>query len=905
MSAAASASDRERSSVLGKLIRDAREQAISEALPKARRGVPLAEKLSALTDDAVTALYEAGSRVYPEEAKFLAVAAIGGYGRGKLAPYSDIDLLFLHTPRAEQKIKPLLDFILYALWDAGLAVSQFVYSPAMALDFAKEDHAGCTSFIDTRPLAGNERLTSEFITRFDKYRERTINEFVTQKLEERSARLVEDRASRYAVEPDIKEGKGGLRDVQTIYWLSRYAYGVRNVDDQVEAGVLTEEEAVQFRKAIEFFWSLRVHLHDIKGRADECLTFDVQPEIAERLGYHRRGKMEPAERLMKHYFLHAREVGRLIGVLSTSLEEAEFKTSRLFDSGIFNFRAKRGTTEKIRAIRQDEIGPADPFVLKGDRMNFVDPEGLEERPLDMFRLFRFAGRKPACEIHPDALQAVATAARHVSRKSMKTPEMALVFKQILLDTEEPVRVLRDMSEAGLLGQYLPAFGMLIGRMKRGLYRRYTLDEHVLKSLEILVKIRRGEAASDHPISSQIMQGTSDVLPFYLAVFMHETERAYPAQERGRVARRINSSIAHILKDADARAHVVWAVMNHRLMSRTSARRNVMDPQTVRRFAEEVQTQERLDLMLVLTICHLRVAGINSWDKWTRRDISVLYQATRAWLKGGEPALAEFMLRRRAVLRNKTARHLPDWSVTQLDNFFGRMASEFFEGVNPSSAARFAQLVREVDQSSIPGRAVVNPLADGMAEVMVYSRDKPGLFADIAGVIAMSGCAVRAATAFPVKALSKGPDMAANIFVFQGEEGVQTPEGPQISEAVQVLTERFNAAIAQTGPKSLNMVPRIGDRRHSFVRKSSVTLDEETSADCLIVETRGRDRPGLLYKLASALRDIGVSIRTAYIATFGELAVDAFYIQDMPGYKITDKRRQEVIRRALMKVLEED
>ncbi|WP_306252575.1 [protein-PII] uridylyltransferase [Parvularcula sp. IMCC14364] len=893
---------RESSFKLGQLIRDTRSDSYAKVFNRTRKGEIINKRLSDVTDAGIKGLFEAGAWHFPEEARYLAILAVGGYGRGALAPYSDIDLLFLHAPYARQKIKPLTDFILYALWDTGFSIAQCVHSPASAVAFAKEDLSGNTSFLDARMLIGEQSIVDDFRARYEKHRQQTVREFVEAKLEEREQRLSEDHASRYQVEPDVKEGKGGVRDLQTIHWLARYTQGSASLPEHHEAGVFSDEEAASYRKSLDFMWSVRVQMHDLRGRADERLTFDIQPAIAERLGYQDRERMPAAERLMKHYFITAAEVGRLTGVICASLEEAELKSPRLFVSSLFQSLNKGLFGASAKRIRADEIGHTDNFALRNGRLDFVDHASVAQSPVDMFRLFRIAGRAPACDIHPDALKTVASEARFLDKATISDPEIATCFEAILTDTEDTESILRDMTEVSLLGSYFPVFGRLVGRVKYGLFRTYTLEEHTLKSIGILIDIMHEGLKKEYPISTGIILNAESVLPYFLAVALQEAHEALPHLSVDRVEREVRKSIRPLLADKARISDIIWVVTNHKLMAGTAARRNIMEARLVQSFCEDVGSVERLNLLMVLTACRLRVLGLQSSDNWTRRDITVLYEAARAWLENGNDGLEKLLLKRRQSFRNKTARYLNDWSVPELEKFFARLDPAFFDGATPLSAARFARLTKSVDQTSSSGKSIVTELDSGLTEVMVYSRDRPGLYASVAGTIAAVGGSVRASSAFPVTAVGKGVDMAANIFVFRRDEGRVAAAGESDSEALEKLTERFDEAITSPGEISLNVEPRIGDRTGMFEVAPEIIFDQDASEDSLIVETRGLDRPGLLYELSSALRDVSVSIRSAYVATYGELAIDTFYVQDLPGYKITDKRRQEVIRRKLKTVL---
>lgn len=879
---------------LGRVVRAARTE-IFDKIPLQTNGMVLSRRLSLTTDQAIKVLFDLGAQRFPDQVDNVALMAVGGYGRERLAPYSDIDLLILHKSRAATQAKPLIDFILYALWDAQLSVSQAVHSPAGAIDLGKEDLSFNTSLLDARYLAGSRILADDFVRRFDAYREKTVSQFIEEKLSEREDRLADDAYSRYAIEPDVKEGKGGLRDLHTLHWLTRYARG--QGEKSAVLTYLSSAERRAYEKAARFLWSVRMQLHHLAGRADDRLTQPRQQEVADRLLYQQRGSILGVERFMKHYFLTSREVGFLTGLVCTRLEEEELKKSGKLRSSLSTLaRGKRPG----RRIRPDGLRSVDMFVLRGDRLDFNEQADLATYPVDMFRLFFIAARAPSCDIHPNALRLVSQNLKHLDAQRRRDPEIREAFRRILLESDDLLEVLRDMAEVGLLGRYLPAFGMLVGEIKFGLYRRYTLDEHVLRSVSVLRDLLDGKGAAAHPKSAGILAETDRPLDFFLAVFLHETVSILPDQDEAKARSRISQSIRHFFDQPDDRACVLWAATHHKLLAHTASRRSVSSVNTVSIFAKEVGTRRRLDMLMVLTVCHLRVAGMNSWDQWIRRDITVLYEATCAFFEGGADGVAAYFDQRRLTLRRDTIRLLSGWSIGGVDAIFDRLPPHFYESVNAESAAAFCKLIRRVEGTAgIQGDVAVRALDDGLYEVLCFSRDKPGLFANIAGVIAGAGCQVRASAAFPVSTSKRQQPMAANNFVFQpdhhGHKSVSSLD-------LGVLAEQFRRAINEPGIVDVDVPSRRGDRRGFFDVESKVTLDMKSSDDCLVVEARGLDRAGLLFDLARVFAELGVSIRSAYIATYGEIAVDTFYVQDLPGYKITDRRRREGIRRRILAAL---
>ncbi|MBI1365310.1 MAG: [protein-PII] uridylyltransferase [Alphaproteobacteria bacterium] len=843
------------------------------------RGDIAAEKFAECAEEAVLALYEAGARLFPELANGLAIAAVGGFGRGRLAPFSDIDLLFLEAPKGPD-IRPLLDFILYPLWDAGLKVGHGVHTPASAVDFAKGDMVARTAYLDARRLAGPVALYADFAKRYDKLRKHTKKEFAAAKDRERDERHERSEESRFLAEPDVKEGKGGLRDIHTIRWLYKYDFE-RDIDDpKAPKKLLSTEDIRALKKCERFLWSVRFQLHDLRGRADERLSFDIQPALAARLGYHDRAGISAAERLMKHFFLNAMHIGRLTRIFSAKLEEQHLGLS------------PRALKALPKALLADEAGPKANLKLKFGRLAFDSPARARAHPVDFFRLFRAFAKRPDLDFHPDALAVVAAGVANVTTDVRNDPVVAKLFLATLTEAKDPVKTLRVMEETGLLGKYIPSFGKTIGRIEYGLYRRFSIDENVFQSIGVLKEIENGGAKALHPIATSILARAGDKAPFYVALLLHETawslrDKSPEAAERlvGRIARRLGL-------DADDAALVSWCVARRLDMVRTAERRNLAEPHAIARFAELVGDKRRLDLLLVLSVCHLRVVGVYSWDDWTRRQLTELYYGAEAWLAGGDKALDERLEERARKVREAAGALLKDWRASERDAFLDRLSGAMYRTVEPEMVARIADLARAAQEEGASA-AVAARLAAGDVEAIVYADDRTGLLADLAGAVAAGGASVRA-----VQAMTTADGKAVDIFTIQSADGAPIEE----PELVRRLHAKLLAA-AKAAPKSApEPARRFGDRRSIFEVKPAVRLDLEASAESVVVEAEGRDRPGLLHDLAAALAEIGVTIISAHVATYGERAVDAFYLQDAPGYKITNKRRLQSIERRLLSVL---
>ena len=847
---------------VGRALKDAVVALREDAMQGFSRGDRLVARLSRGVDDLIQTLFAA---VAGDAASDLALCAVGGYGRRELAPYSDIDLLILYAPQFEDRLGETLNEFLYPLWDAGLKLGYAAHTPKSAVDFAKGDMTGRTAYLDARLLCGAAPVFSEFQTAYDKLRRRTGAEFVAAKLKEQDERQKRFFETRYLVEPDIKDGKGGLRDLQTIRWLYKYVYGGDIGAHSAIDKIMEPAERRALFKAERFLWSVRAHLHDLRGRADEKMTFDAQPDIAARLGYADRPNMTAAERLMKHYFVNAVEIGRLTRILCARLEEERTK------------RLPHLPKLLPRAMLRDEAPGKPNLRIRNGRLDFQSAAKARRQPRDLFRLFRAYGKNPKIDFHPDALALVAEQAPKVTSEARKDEAIAALFAGVLTESVDPVRVLRIMTEVGLLGKYIPAFGSIVGRIDYGLYRRFTLDEHVLRCVGMLHDIRKGRLKDDHPISTGILRAVDDPMVFYLAHLLHESGWTVKDRSALLCEKLVTRICRRLGLDREAAALVGWAAARRPLMVRTAERRNLADRQAVASFAKAAGTQARLDLIMVLSVCHLKVVGLQSWDELTRRQFTELYRAASAWLDGGDAALEQRLRQREAAARVEVKSRLGDWPEADKDAMLDRLSDDMLHTIGSGMIARFARLARAADADGARSAVIVTPRGVDL-EATVYAEDRPGLLADLASGAASVGMGVRAVQAFTTR-----DGKAVDMFIIQLPEGSASTDPYQARRLHEAMLAAASAPPAEAPP----LKRRLGDRRALFSVAPAVRIELNASENATVVEAEGLDRPGLLYELASALADIGVVIASAHIATYGERAVDAFYLQSASGLKITD------------------
>ncbi len=841
------------------------------------RGDRIAARLSNGVEEMVAALF---SSAVDGMEKDIAICAVGGFGRAELAPFSDVDLLILHRATDDNRLREALNRILYPLWDSGMKIGYAAHTPASAVAFAKDDLVARTAYLDARRICGAEDLYEEFAHNFDKLRRRTVPQFVAAKLAEQDERQAAFFETRYLVEPDVKEAKGGLRDLQTIRWIYKYAYGGDIGKSKTIDKIMGAADRKALMKCERFLWSVRAHLHDYRGHADEKLTFDVQPEVAARLGYADRKTMTAAERLMKHYFVNAVEIGRLTRTLCARLEEEQTK------------RLPRLPKLLPRELHSDEAPGKPNLRIRNGRLDFESAARARRQPRDLFRLFRAFGKQPKFDFHPDALAIVAEQTPNVVLEVRRDPVIAQLFAGILCQSADPVRVLRIMEETGLLGKYIPAFGSIVGRIDYGLYRRFTLDEHVLRCVGLLHQISTGACRKDHPIATKILKRAENPLVFYLGVLMHEAgwslnERSLAGTERlvTRVCKRLG------LNEEEA-ALAGWAAARHLFLVRTAERRNLTESHAISAFAESVGSRQRLDMMLVLSVCHLKVVGYQSWDEITRLRLTELYDAAVLWFEHGPAAIEQKLDARAREIRDEARAHLSGWSDDEASAFLGRFDDAMLRSLDGVIVARFARLARAAEEDAANAAVVATP-RDGDIEAIVLADDRPGLLADLAGAVASTGMSVRT-----VQALTTEDGKAIDIFI------IQAPDGVPVEDAEQ--SRRLHRALLAAAGQSPDAPPvlkrRFGDRREIFDVKPDVRIEFDASKDAMVVETEGLDRPGLLYELTRALAREGATITSAHVATYGERALDAFYLHNEDGEKLTDSAALGHIEKTLLDVL---
>ncbi|MFC2252776.1 [protein-PII] uridylyltransferase [Labrys portucalensis] len=868
-------------------LRDGRET-IRTWFSEDRLGTACAQRLSWLEDEIIRATYAYVTRyVYtthnPTAGERMAVIAVGGYGRGTLAPGSDIDLLFLLPAKQTAWGESVTEAILYVLWDLGQKVGHATRTIDECLRLARGDMTIRTALLEARPILGDMGLASELSARFDRELvQLTAAEFVAAKLAERDERLIKAGNSRYRVEPNVKEGKGGLRDLNTLYWIAKYVYRVRDAADLVEAGLFTRREYRQFTLAEDFLWATRCALHFLTGRAEERLTFDIQREIAAFLGYSDRGGLRGVERFMKHYFLVAKDVGDLTAIVCAALEARQEKPKAMLDRFIAPFR---------RSQRQALIGTKD-FVIETGRLNVANDQVFARDPVNLIRLFQLADLH-SLALHPDAMRLVTRSLKLVNASLRENVEANRLFLEILTSRNAPETVLRRMNEAGVLGRFIPDFGKVVAMMQFNMYHRYTVDEHLLRSVGELADIDRGEGGDEHPLVNEIMPTIQNRTALYVATFLHDIAKGRPEDHSlagAKIAKRLGPRLGLTPGQTDT---VSWLIEQHLVMSMTAQSRDISDRKTIETFAGTVQTLERLKLLLILTVADIRAVGPGVWNGWKGQLLRSLFWETELVLAGGHSKSD----RRASVqlAQDELRAGLSDWSAAEVDAYVSRHYPPYWLKVELPRRLRHARFIRAArERGETLATEVATDAFRGVTELTILAPDHPRLLSIITGACAASGAnIVDAQINTTTDGLALDTIFVSREFPQDEDELRRAGRIAQAMEQALTGTIRLPEAVAKRGA--------IKPRQKAFQVAPEVVVDNEWSNRHTVVEVWGLDRPGLLYDLTTAISRLNLNIASAHIATFGEKAVDVFYVTDLTGAKITSVQRQDSIRSNLLAV----
>ena len=803
----------------------------------------------------------------------LVVVALGGYGRRELHPLSDIDLMVVYDGELSPYVQRMMQELLYSLWDLGLQVGHSLRSLDDCVAMARTDFPSRTSMQEARFLSGDRRLFARFgrVLRENVYR-RDFGQFLETTLSERDQRYRRFGASPYIGEPNVKESAGGLRDVHTAMWLGEAKFGARTLRELADKGLITSREQAATDAALTFLWRVRNELHFFSGHKNDVLGRDVQPRIAKNLGYENDDTSLGVERFMRDYYLHARVIHRVSRRLIARCQET---------------LSRRGSAEG----RQRQQALADGLVFFDGQLHLVDrdPGPLRAEPSRLMKVFWHL-RRQGCELSLDLERAVEDTLYLADGAFQRSPAVRDLFLDICRTWGRAAQTFSEMHEIGLLGRYLPEFGALTCLVQYDVYHKLSADQHSLLAVEHLEALAPGQSAESEG-AAQVFNEVEKPELLMLGMLLHDVGKA---KGHGHVAKGIpliRELVTRIGLDPDDGAVVEFLVAHHLTLSHIAQRRDIDDPKTIADLAVTAGDAQRLKMLYLLTWADMRAVGPGVLTPWQASILHELYRRALVRLTGGRaerPSRVQLAGRLRAAAgAEQTAQTVKAHLAMMSDRY-----------VATTGVQRMAEHLRMLQR--LAETPVVTELFHhtdlGSSDLVVVTRDLPGLFSLIAGTLASQGVNIMSAQIH-----TRGDGIAIDTFQ------VNEPTGEAVtSPATWVRTLDALRAVL-TGDAQ---VATLLDKRRAAGRASAraggppkITLDNQLSDDYTVLEVKCPDRLGLLYLITRTLAELGLDIATARIATEIDQAVDTFYVHDRGGRKIEDPdalgRAREALEQALM------
>ena len=842
---------------------------------KARKAI---SSYAFLTDCLVTSAWKFATEIQfpshnPTEAEKLSIISVGGYGRREMAPFSDVDLLFLTPYKMTPWSENVIETVLYLLWDLKLKVGHSSRSIKDCLRLGSDDYTIRTAMLEHRFVCGDINLASQLNEKLWKNLfSGTAKDFISAKLKERENRH-EKHGQRYMVEPNVKEGKGGLRDLQSLYWIAKYVYQTQNISDLVDLNVFRSDEYLQFEQAEEFLWAVRCQMHHLADRAIEQLSFDLQVEVASAMGYHDSRDQRAVEIFMQDYFRHATRVGDLTRIFLTSLEAVHAKDEPLLER-IFKRKPKIDNN----------------YIVIHNRLAIKSEKEFLTNPINLLKLFSEALRTGLL-IHPNAMRLVSANLAMVNNEFRASTEAQQIFLELLLKHGNPERALRRMNELGFLAKFIPEFEPIVAMMQFNMYHSYTVDEHTIQCLKTLAQIEKGELVEELPIASSILKDGVNRKVIYIALLLHDIGKGRSDDHSilgAKIAKQVSPRLGLNKQETET---VEWLVRYHLLMSDMAQKRDISDPRTVRDFAKAVQSVKRLNLLTVLTVCDVRSVGPDTWNNWKATLIRQLYAETKAILEQGAEALnrENRMTEAKKALREK----LSEWDNKDIKIETGRHYPPYWQGFQVDAQFAFAKLLRNLGADEI--KIELTPDTDRDATRICFAlSDHPGIFSRLAGALALVGANVVDARSYTSK-----DGFATAAFWIQDGDGSPYNQA-RFSRLRRMIEKTLSGEVITR--EAIKERDKFKKREKAFKVPTSITFDNEGSEIYTIIEVDTRDRPGLLFDLTRTLANMNVYIASAVIATYGEQVVDSFYVKDMFGLKFHSESKQKKLEQNLRQAI---
>ncbi len=815
----------------------------------------------------------------------LSIIAVGGYGRGELAPHSDLDLLFLipdNLKKIETKnIEGLIQLILHILWDLGYTVGHSTRTIFDCIKKSKSDLTISTTLLEKRFIVGNENDFDLLGVKFNSFitNSKTLN-FVEAKLKESDLRHKKFGRSRYVVEPNVKDGKGGLRDLHTLIWILKFAYKVDSTSKLIQMGALSKNEALAFAESQRFLLSVRCHLHYRAQREDDRLAMDAQLEIAKSMNFKNTITHKDVERFMKRYFLATKTVGNLTRIFCAAIETEFNKPLRL------NFLSFK-KSENV-----------DPFSIELGRLHVQNKKILTENPVNIIKLFYISHQKNI-DIHPSTLRLMTSLTKLINSEVRRDFNANQMFLDILTSQKDSTRTLRLMNESNVLGKFIPEFQKIVCLMQFDMYHSYTVDEHTIFTISNLHSLKNGKFIDFAPLASKVIQEISSYRCLFVAMLLHDIAKGKKGDHS------INGSIVastvcpRLGLSSDETEIVKWLVLHHLLLSKTAFRYELGDPKIISDFAEKVKTVEKLKLLLVLTVADIKGVGPEIWNDWKGSLISELYIKTLNILQKriSTQNVYEFVETTKELFKSNLLKN--GIKNEFIERYCKNYYKNYWKIFNLQTLINHFHIFKKMLDDKEKFKIYLSKESDLQAtELIVIAPDHHGLFSLISGLVAASGYDVVSA-----KIITRSDGYALDTFFIQNKNKKPILEDNPRKKLIKTISLGLEGNFDIE--KALNIKwEEIPVRFRAVKAPTRIIVDNKTSENFTILDIKCKNAPGVLYKITKTLTSLGIQINTANVSTYGNRVVDIFYIKNAFGSKVDDKTTIDKIKMSILKILEE-
>ncbi len=849
-------------------------------------GTEIVREYTDAIDDLLRTLYRYADaehcRRFPRLNQRIAVVARGGYGRGELNLQSDIDLLFLHDYKPGPYVEIVAEIMLHALWDAGLTVGQAVRNARECVRMANDDLKEKTAILDARFLAGDEKLYAALDKMLvSEVLNRNQEKFFKAKLQETRERHERFGDSIYLLEPHIKEGEGGLRDLHTALWLAKVKYKVRSLEELVQKAVITEVELQEVIDARDFLWRVRNSLHFLSMRHSDQLTFEYQEQIAPMLGFSAENGQTAGASLMRAYYQQASTVHRFSeGLIARVTGEA---AGRRF--------MRRPSARRIRP----------GVIIQQGLLAIEEPDFFKRAPLNLVTIFADC-QAHGVELSGSAYQQVRNNLALIDDAMRGDPRVGLALMGILGGRHRVAETLEAMHRAGVLGAILPEFGNLYARVLHDLYHIYTVDRHSLAAVRELERLRAGAFKQSNPLLTEVARELDSLPMVFLALVLHDIGKGHGHDHHERGALLAAEVCGRLGLDSEETDLVLFLVRNHLAMSQAAQKGDIDDVHTVENFARQVGSIDRLKALYLLTFADMRAVAPNVYNNWRDMLLSDLYMRALKVLEQGDREAVD-PARRLSLVKAEVKQRLSAAGAPPqaLADFLDLMPDRYFLTVPENDIGMHFELMQTFAERPLVCRHRHFPDLE-FSEFIVVTGDQPGLFSKIAGALTANNLNILSA-----RITTRADGIALDVFRVSHLMGaaVMAMEEDRWLRVERDLERVLSGEqdIAQLVAEARRA--RVGGRK--FIRRvpTEVTVDNRSSEQFTVVDVFTQDRVGLLFAITHTLFKLGLIIHLARISTNADQALDVFYVSDREGRKITELDRMRELRAALLEKLEEN